>query len=175
MSTSSLSCNLITTQISIPVKKIQKDIAERNSSARTSGCFPNSSDFIQYQLRFFSSNTACALYIDVAPDYLQSLKTKSSPAETVINIPSMDATVTVDVEPNIHEEVSEVIPATCRSVQLVCSDSQNRPMQQPVIVTAFPNLLKLNKLNDFEKDVNAELVINVSLQYNFSITEFIVN
>ena len=170
---SSLSCNLIKTEIRIPVEKILKDIAERNSSARTSDCFPDSNDSVQYQLRFFSlnlSNKACALYVDVAPDYLHNLKSKGSPA--VVNIPSMDVTVTVDVGPSIHEEASESIHA--RSVRFVYSDSQNRSMGQPVIVAKFPNLLTLNKLNHFKKAVNAELVINVNLEY-FSITESIVN
>ena len=88
----------------------------------------------------------------VVPDYLQYLNTKGSPA--VVIIPSMDITVTTDVWPSFTEKLPNQFMLDLSTLCVMTL------MGQPVMVTAFPHLLTLNKL---KKDVNTELVVNVNL------------
>ena len=166
-------CNTrISTKILVPLSKISEDIDNKKNMARTSDPFPDTKD-VQYQLRFFSFNfakTACAMYIDIAREYLSRLKKQAKKSSAVeIDIPNMDVTVTVSVSDMNCSSRDEVLEKKFEKVQKKSVKLENirdylKGSQKYVTVTYFPNFLKLEKLETFwHSQQQAKIIIQVDL------------
>ena len=153
----------ISTQMKISLAKNCNDVTNKNNLAHVSNPFPNSKD-IRYQLRFYSYNlavSACALYIDVAHDYIYSLKSESSFASK-IRIPQMDVTVTVSLSSTLENTIVDKVfeKVSARSIEL-----GSLYHCEFVTVTSFPNLVRLDKLDQYRhSQQRAEVIIRVDLE-----------
>ncbi len=159
-----ISCICITGQINIPLRKVKEDISEGKSLPRTSDPFPCLKD-IQYQLRFFSCNFSkkyCALYLDVAPKYLNKQMKRSSAVS--IKIPDME--VSVDVNICCYLGQKHKVTTEFERVKSTIVDRSHIQKQSNVVICSFPNLIKLEELTEYLEDrkCTSDIVIEVHLK-----------
>jgi len=158
----------ISGNISIELKKIYDDIAKGKTEPRISDPFPVSRD-IQYQLRFFSLNhmrTYCELHIDIAHDYLKTLKTKGTTSVTV-RIPEIKVLVTMSISSRLIKNPNIITKKSCkvsaRSEEIINIEDYLKHRQNYIRVTYFPDVIKLEDLFQFRTLDQGKLNINVEI------------
>jgi len=154
--------------IRIDMKKIFDDIAKGKMEPRISDPFPASKD-MQYQLTLFSVNlkrTSCELHIDIARDYLKSLKTKGTTSVRV-RIPEIHVTVTVSISSPLIRNPNVMTKKFCkvsaRSEEIANIKDYLKNKQNYIRVTSFLDLIKLEELYQSRRVDQSRLDINVEL------------